>query len=182
VKEQTISFEGNLWIEVIPNHEHDPSAPSVGVAHVDSAEFGGDGVKLRLRYEEVPSDASRKPRSQQEASAEEDVRQAGPAEEACGEGEEVVHATDQPDAYPFRCITLPPGISAPEGDRFVNFGTLVEPPTGAFGAPDLTVVVCSLKDPGGDGVSELPVPGGVRAEGGGGRRSPRRARDRAPRA
>jgi hypothetical protein len=56
-----------------------------------------------------------------------------------------VHATDQPDAYPFRCITLPPGISAPEGDRFVNFGTLVEPPTGAFGSPDLTVVVCSSR-------------------------------------
>jgi hypothetical protein len=62
VKEQTISFEGNLWIEVVPNHEHDPSAPNVGVAHVDSAEFGGDGVKLYLRYEEVPSDASRKPK------------------------------------------------------------------------------------------------------------------------
>jgi hypothetical protein len=27
----------------------------------------------------------------------------------------------------------------------VNFGTLVEPPTGAFGSPDLTVVVCSSR-------------------------------------
>jgi hypothetical protein len=85
VKEQTISFEGNLWIEVIPNHEHDPSAPSVGVAHVDSAEFGGDGVKLRLRYEEVPSDASRKPKRSRKPAAKK-VPPAGPAKKPAAKG------------------------------------------------------------------------------------------------
>ena len=39
----------------------------------------------------------------------------------------------QPPSYPHRCITMPPGIVPQPGDRFIDTGTYVEPPTSAQG-------------------------------------------------
>src|SRR5438876_11513571 len=48
---------------------------------------------------------------------------------------------NEPVPDPDRCITLPPGMSAPAGDRYVNFGTLID----TTDPGDYTVILCESR-------------------------------------